>query len=327
MTVVATGSIAFDYILSYAGRFRDHILLDKTHILNLSFLVDRLEKRRGGVAANYAYNLALLGYPSAILATAGRDADEYHDWLAARGIDVAGLRLLDDVMTATGFTTTDSEDNQLTGYYGGAMLRADVLGLDDTVTDPEVVIIGPNGPTAMARLVRECRERSVRWVYDPSHQLSSINVDDLQDGIRGAWILIGNDYELELIQQRTESDLHALAQQCDIGVTTQGRHGSRLTTRSADIDAPAAAAQQEVDPTGAGDAYRAGLVAGLLQGLPLDDAALVAALAAAYVVEQTGTVEHEYTRDEFAQRFASAFGKACPPELFVPAGVHIAREA
>lgn len=327
MTVVATGSIAFDYILSYAGRFRDHILLEKTHILNLSFLVDRLEKRRGGVAANYAYNLALLGYPSAILATAGRDADEYHDWLAARGIDVGGLRLLDDVMTATGFTTTDSEDNQLTGYYGGAMLRADALGLDDTVDDPEVVIIGPNGPTAMARLVRECRERKVRWVYDPSHQLSSLEVDDLKDGIRGAWILIGNDYELELIQQRTGSDLQALAQQCEIVVTTKGRHGSRLTTLSADREAPAAAAHKEVDPTGAGDAYRAGLVAALLQGLELDDAALVAALAAAYVVEQTGTIEHEYTREEFADRFASAFGKPCPPGLFEPAGVHLAREA
>jgi adenosine kinase len=327
MTVVATGSIAFDYILSYAGRFRDHILLDKTHILNLSFLVDRLEKRRGGVAANYAYNLALLGYPSAILATAGRDADEYHDWLAARGIDVGGLRLIDDVMTATGFTTTDSEDNQLTGYYGGAMLRADELGLDDTVTDPEVVIIGPNAPAAMARLVRECRERNVRWVYDPSHQLSSMNVDDLKDGIRGAWILIGNDYELELIQQRTESDLHALAHHCGIVVTTRGRHGSRLITGSADIEAPAAAARQEVDPTGAGDAYRAGLIAALLQGLELDEAALVASLTAVYVVEQTGTIEHEYTRDEFVQRFASTFRKPCPPSLFEPAGLHLAREA
>lgn len=327
MTVVATGSIAFDYILSYAGRFRDHILLDKTHILNLSFLVDRLEKRRGGVAANYAYNLALLGYPSAILATAGRDAGDYHDWLAARGVDVGGLRLIDDVMTATGFTTTDSEDNQLTGYYGGAMLRADALGLDDTVAEPEVVIIGPNAPAAMARLVRECRERRVRWVYDPSHQLSSMDVADLTDGIRGAWILIGNDYELELIQQRTELDLQGLAQQCDIVVTTRGRHGSRLTTRSAAIEAPAAAARKEVDPTGAGDAYRAGLVASLLQGLDLHDAALVASLAAVYVVEQTGTVEHEYTRDEFAQRFASAFGKPCPPQLFEPAGLHLAREA
>lgn len=316
MTVVATGSIAFDYILSYSGRFRDHILLDKTHILNLSFLVERLEKRRGGVAANYAYNLALLGYPSAILATAGRDADEYRAWLAERGIDVHGLRLIDDVMTATGFTTTDSEDNQLTGYYGGAMLRADILGLHDTVTDPEVVIIGPNAPAAMARLVRECRERGVRWVYDPSHQLSSMPVDDLADGIRGAWILIGNDYEVELIQQRTGRDLRALIEDCEMVVTTRGRHGSQLMTRDGAIEVPAAAAETEADPTGAGDAYRAGLLAGLLQGLAPRAAGMVGALAAAYVVEHTGTVEHMYTRDEFAQRFQAAFGTPLPAQLF-----------
>lgn len=316
MTVVASGSIAFDYILSYGGRFRDHILLDKAHVLNLSFLVDRLEKRRGGVAANYAYNLSLLGYPSAILATAGRDADEYRAWLAERGIDVRGLRLIDDVMTATGFTTTDSDDNQLTGYYGGAMLKADILGLDDGFDDPEVVIIGPNGPTAMARLVRECRDRRVRWVYDPSHQLSSMSTDDLADGIQGAWILIGNDYEIELIQQRTGWSVDALTERCEMVVTTRGRHGSQLATRDGVIDVAAAPARTEADPTGAGDAYRAGLVASLLQGLAPHQAGMVGSLAAAYVVEHMGTVEHLYTREEFAIRFADAYGTSLPRQLF-----------
>src|SRR5213078_1652197 len=157
--VLCTGSIAFDYILTFKGRFRDHILLDKTHILNLSFLVDDLQKRRGGVAGNYAYNLALLGHPAAILATAGADGSEYRDWLEELGIDCGGLRILPDEHTATGFTTTDLNDNQITGYYGGAMHRADLLGLADTVPDPEAVIIGPNAPAAMFRLVRECREQ------------------------------------------------------------------------------------------------------------------------------------------------------------------------
>src|SRR6195256_5983314 len=131
MTVVCTGSIAYDYILTFKGRFKDHILMDKTHILNLSFLVDDLQKRRGGVAGNYAYNLALLGYPAAVLATAGSDAAEYRDWLGLRGIDCHGLRLLDGEITATGFTTTDMDDNQLTGYYGGAMGKAAMLGIAD----------------------------------------------------------------------------------------------------------------------------------------------------------------------------------------------------
>ena len=144
--VVCTGSIAYDYILNFKGHFKDHILPDKTHILNLSFLVDDLHKRRGGVAGNYAYNLSLLGYPAAVLATAGTDAAEYRDWLVARGVDCHGLRLLDGEITATGFTTTDLDDNQLTGYYGGAMCRAAMLGLDDAPSGVEAVIIGPNDP-------------------------------------------------------------------------------------------------------------------------------------------------------------------------------------
>ena len=155
MAVVATGSVAFDYILTFKGHFGDHILPDKKHILNLSFLVDTFQKRRGGVAGNYAYNLWLLGYPSAVLATAGEDGAEYRDWLSARGIDVRGLRILPDEHTATGFTYDVLDDNQLTGYYGGAMVKAGQLGLADTVADPEVVIIGPNAPDAMVRLVRE----------------------------------------------------------------------------------------------------------------------------------------------------------------------------
>src|SRR5438445_5042373 len=142
--VLCTGSIAYDYILTFKGRFKDHILLDKTHILNLSFLVDDLQKRRGGVAGNYAYNLALLGHPSAVLATAGSDAAEYRDWLAAQGIDCRGLRLLDGEPSATGFTTTDLDDNQLTGYYGGATRRAGMRGLDVGPPEVDAVIAGPH---------------------------------------------------------------------------------------------------------------------------------------------------------------------------------------
>src|SRR5437879_12601775 len=149
--VLCTGSIAYDYILTFKGRFKDHILLAKTHILNLSFLVDDLQKRRGGVAGNYAYNLALLGHPSAVLATAGSDAAEYRDWLAAHGIDCRGLRLLDGELSATGFTTTDMDDNQLTGYYGGAMWRSAVLSPDDGPAQARAVRIGPNDPGPTTR--------------------------------------------------------------------------------------------------------------------------------------------------------------------------------
>ena len=316
MSVVCTGSIAFDYILSFKGRFKDHILPDKTHILNLSFLVDNLKKRRGGVAGNYAYNLALLGYPSAVLATAGSDAVEYRAWLEKLGVDCRGLRLFDDEISATGFTTTDLDDNQITGYYGGAMNLAGSLGLDDTVADPEAVIVGPNAPGAMSRLVHECRDRGVRWVFDPAHQLPHLSGEDLVDGARGAWVLIGNDYELELIQQRTGCSMDELKKLSELVVTTLGRQGSRIDTGSGSQTIAAAPARVESDPTGAGDAYRSGLVAGLLRGLDIPIAGAVASLAATYAVEQVGTIEHKYSREEFSDRFRAAFGSALPDQFW-----------
>ena len=309
MTVVSTGSIAFDYILTFRGRFADHIIPDKAHVINLSFLVESMEKRRGGVAGNYAYNLALLGHPSAVLATGGADAREYREWLESLGVDCRGLLLLDDEHTATGFTTTDLEDNQITGYYGGAMLKAGMLGLADTVPDPSAVIIGPNAPEGMFRLVRECREAGIRWVFDPAHQLPHMTAADLEEGSRGAWIVIGNDYELELIRQRTGRDQDALLELAEIVVTTLGRHGSRIATRDGTFEIPPAAAEREVDPVGAGDAYRAGLVFGLLRGVGMARAGRIASLAGAYVVEQTGTMEHRYTTEEFAARFQKAYGE------------------
>src|ERR1700682_3526306 len=312
MTVVCTGSIAYDYILTVKGHFGDHIMLDKTHILNLSFLVDDLQKRRGGVAGNYAYNLSLLGYPAAVLATAGTDAVEYRDWLMSQGIDCRGLRLLEGELSATGFTTTDLDDNQLTGYYGGAMWRASMLGLDDAPPSPDAVIIGPNDPKAMKRLTHECREREIRFVFDPAHQLPMMSAEDVTDSTRGAWIVIGNDYELELIEQRTSRDEKGLLELAEIVVTTLGRNGSRIATRDQTVEVPAAPPIRESDPTGAGDAYRAGLVAGLLRGLDLDAAGRVASLAATYVIEQVGTIEHDYTPREFSERYNDAFGAPLP---------------
>ncbi|MGH7904117.1 MAG: carbohydrate kinase family protein [Candidatus Dormibacteraceae bacterium] len=320
MAVLATGSVAFDYILTFRGSFRDHILPEQAHILNLSFLVDSLEKRRGGVAANYAYNLSLLGYPSAILATAGADAASYRDWLAGRGIDCSGLRLLEEEITATGFTTTDLEDNQITGYYGGAMNRAAMLGLGDTAADVEAVIVGPNAPAAMLRLVSECRARGLPWVFDPAHQLPHLSGADLEEGARGAWILIGNDYEIELVQERTGRDGAALLELAGMVVTTLGRRGSRISSPDGQVEVPPAPATDEKDPTGAGDAYRSGLVAGLRRGLTIEDAGRVAGLAATYAVERVGTIEHAYPPGEFRRRYRESFGRPLPEALLADPG-------
>jgi adenosine kinase len=314
--VVCTGSIAYDYILNFKGRFKDHILPDKAHIINLSFLVDDLHKRRGGVAGNYAYNLSLLGYPAAVLATAGSDAAEYKAWLESRGIDCSGLRLIEGEITATGFTTTDLDDNQITGYYGGAMRRAGKLGLDDAPAGAKAVVIGPNDPVAMMRLCHECRERGVPFVFDPAHQLPHMSGSDLTEAVNGAWMLIGNDYEIELVKQRMECDEDALLRHSQLVVTTLGRLGSRISGRDGTVEIPAAPARVEIDPTGAGDAYRAGLLAGLLRGLDLEVSGRVASLAATYVIEQVGTAEHSYTRDEFRDRYRNSFSARLPEAFF-----------
>jgi adenosine kinase len=218
------------------------------------------------------------------------------------------LHLLPDEYTATGFSTHDLDDNHIWGYYGGAMWKAATLGLADTVPDPEAVIVGPNAPEAMFRLVRECREAGVRWVFDPAHQLPHMSAEDLEEGSRGAWIVIGNDYELELIRQRTGRDEAGMLELAEMVVTTLGRAGSRIATRDGRFEVPPVPARTEVDPVGAGDAYRAGLVFGLVTGHDIEKAGRIASLAASYVVEQTGTVEHRYTRAEFAERFRSAYG-------------------
>ena len=314
--VVCTGSVAWDYILTFAGRFKDHILPDSVHVLNLSFLVDRCQRRRGGVAANYAYNLCLLGAPAAILATAGDDAADYRRWLEELGIDCSGLRLLAGEHTATGFTTTDLDDNQITGYYGGAMNRAGELGLDDGVREPAAAIVGPNAPAAMRRLVGEARERSLPFVFDPAHQLPHMSREDLLEGARGAWIVIGNDYELRLITDRTGRPVEGLLELCEIVVTTLGREGSRIDTRQGAFAIPPAPAERLADPTGAGDAYRSGLVAGLLKGCDVPTAGRIASLAATYAVEQAGTIEHVYTPAEFAARYERSFGEALPAGFF-----------
>ena len=319
MAVLATGSVAFDYILTFRGRFRDHILPEQTHILNLSFLVDSLERRRGGVAANYAYNLSLLGYPSAILATAGADAGSYRGWLQERGIDCSGMRLLDGEITATGFTTSDLDDNQITGYYGGAMNQAASLGLDDTDAPVEAVIVGPNAPGAMLRLAGECRRNAIPWVFDPAHQLPHLSAEDLEEGMRGAWILVGNDYEIELVRRRMGRTVEELADLAGMIVTTLGRRGSVILSEGVRVEIPAAPALEERDPTGAGDAFRAGLVAGLRRGLAVEEAGRVASLAATYAVECVGTIEHAYSREGFARRYQEVFGSPLPDLLWAAA--------
>jgi len=306
-TIAVTGSVAFDTIMVFPGRFRDHILPDHTHLLNVSFQVDRLERRRGGTAANICYSLALLGErPLLCAAVGGSDFDEYDAALAERGVVTSTALRCDGLPTATAFITTDLDDNQITAFYPAAMSRA--AGVDiANLAGVDCVVIAADAPDAMALHVRQAAAMGARIVFAPAQQIPSLSDATLREGLEAAWLVVGNDYELNLISERTGRRLSEIRATCILAVT-HGASGSALHTPEGTIEIPAAPVREVLDPTGAGDAYIAGFLTGLRRGDPLDVAGRIAALAGAYAVEQRGPQGHSFTRDEFAARYRSAFG-------------------
>ena len=306
-SIAVTGSVAFDTIMVFPGRFADHILADQAHVLNVSFLVDRLDRRRGGTAANIAYNLALLGERPLLCAAVGTDFTEYDAALGSVGVDTSRTLRCDDVTTATCFITTDGDDNQITAFFPGAMARAAAIDLT-TLDGVEHVVVAPDAPDAMAIHVEQARSLGARLVFAPAQQLTSMDDATLLAGLDAAWLVVGNDYELETIRQRTGRDAAALATTAIVALT-RGGQGSELHDGGTVHEVPVVEPEQFVDPTGAGDAYIAGLLSGLRSGRSPATAARIGALAATYVIERLGTQAHAYDRAQFAARYAAAFGE------------------
>ncbi len=308
MKVVVTGSIAFDYIMSFPGRFREHILPDQLDNLSLSFLVDSMKKQRGGCAANIAYNLALLGERPLLMATAGQDFGEYRKWLEQHGVDTSAVREYPDEFTSSFFVSTDLDQKQIASFYIGAMGRAGELSFKQLAIKPDLVIISPNDPGAMTQYVRECKELGLSYIYDPSQQIVRLNDVDLLAGIDGSYLTIVNGYEFEMLRNRLHLREDAMLKLTTVLIITRGADGSTILTRERRVDCPAVLTARPVDPTGVGDAYRAGLIRGLALGMPWETIGRIAALAATYVIENHGTQNHHYTREEFAQRYRTHFG-------------------
>ena len=308
--VLVTGSLAFDQIMDFPGNFKDHILPDKIHVINISFLVGDLRKQRGGCAANIAYSLALLGEHPRVVAAAGRDFEQYRDFLTEKGVIVEGIEAFDDEITACCFITTDLADNQITGFHPGAMKRARDLSVKASANDRvKYCIVAPDDPDAMSRHCQEAREAGIPLIFDPSFQVTAMEGETLRAAADGASIVMLNDYELAVFQEKTERDLDGLLKLSPTWIVTLGEHGSRIHRVGHEpIEIPPAKAGEVVDPTGAGDAYRGGLLAGLLRGNDLEACGRMGSVAAVYAIEQYGTQNHEYTQDEFEARYRENFG-------------------
>jgi adenosine kinase len=312
MRIFVTGSIAFDYIMVFPGKFRDHILPEKMHILSVSFLVESLKRMRGGTAPNIAYNLALQGLRPTVVGTVGEDFAEYRTWLESRGVDTSGIKEIHNLFTASCFINTDLQDNQITAFYPGAMSHASTLSLKNLgATSDDLVIVAPNDPQAMAKHVDECVDLGIPYLYDPSMQAPRMTADELNAGFRGAKMLTGNDYEFGMMAEKLGITEDALRRRVPITVMTRGEAGALITVEGTEYDIPPAKPKEVKDPTGAGDAFRSGLVAGYSLGLPWEVTGRIAALTAVYAIEHAGTQEHSYSIDEFKARYRENFGD-CP---------------
>lgn len=308
--ILVTGSLAFDQIMDFQGDFKDHILPDKMHTINLSFLVGELKKQRGGCAANISYSLALLGQSSKVVAAAGRDFDEYQRWLVAHDVDVSGIRIYDEHPTACCFITTDRADNQITGFHPGAMQKAKELSLASERGDQDLFcIVAPDDPDAMVRHCREAKEADIPLFFDPSFQVIALDGETLSEMARGARAVFVNDYEYAVFQDKAERDDEGMLELADMWVVTLGEKGSEIHRRDRDtVRIPSAPARRVVDPTGAGDAYRAGFLAGLARGWDLAICGRMGSVAATFVIETYGTQNHRYTQEQYEQRYRQAFG-------------------
>ena len=307
MKLIVTGSIAYDYLMSFPGKFTEHFLPEHMQRVSLSFLVDSMDKRRGGCAPNIAYTLALLGERPYLMGTAGQDFPEYGEWLEAAGVDTSLVKLVPDKFTASFFCSTDVENNQIASFYTGAMANAAELSFR-TVRDVGLVIIAPNDPAAMVQYAEECRTLRVPYIFDHGQQAARMSGDELRDGIVGADVVICNDYEFELTRQKTGMGEDEVLRVARVLIVTRGEHGCWVYEEGGRTEVSSVPPHRIVDPTGVGDAFRGGLMRGMAAGASVKVSAQIGSVAATYALEHLGGQSHSYTVDEFRRRYEEHFG-------------------
>jgi adenosine kinase len=309
MNIYISGSMAYDRIMDFPGKFSDYILPDKIHVLNVCFNVNGMSEKFGGTAGNIAYTLSLLGEKPFILATVGKDYREYFAWLRKNDIPVNGIKIIPEEFTAGAYITTDMADNQITGFNPGAMKYPSGYRFDTGEPEQAVLLIAPGNLEDMIGYASQCRLKGIRYICDPGQSLTKWEREPLRNWLEGSMMLISNDYELDIIMKITRMQKKDLLQLTGSIITTLGEKGSLISTPDADEYVPAIRVERVVDPTGAGDAYRAGLLKGIVSSRDMKTSARLGSVAAAYAIEHYGTQEHHFIYDDFLERYRSNFGE------------------
>lgn len=304
--ILVAGSLAYDRIMDFPGLFSEHLMPDKLHALSVSFTVDRLGEGFGGTAGNIAYNFALLNEAPILAASAGYDFDKYKKWLKRCAIESASVQVAADTATAVAHVITDKADNQISAFYMGAMTRE---WKGEIPNDTALAIVSAGNKKDMSIIPAKCRKKRIKYFFDPAQAVTALSKNELRSGIDGAEVLFGNDYEMEMIIQKTEWGVDDLLKRVPILVTTLGAQGSLITTREKTYRIAPVKIKKPVDPTGAGDAYRAGFAKGFVAGLPLQEAGQLASAVASYAVEAHGTQNHKFTMAELRKRYKKAYGE------------------
>jgi len=309
MSALICGSMAYDTIMVFSGKFKDHILPDKIHMLNVSFLVPGMRRNFGGCAGNIAYNVKLLGGKGSPMSTVGHDFTPYHTWLKQQEIDLKYLKTIESEFTAQAFITTDLDDNQITAFHPGAMNHAHMqtVPTDGSIT---LGLISPDGRDGMIQHAAQFAAAKVPFIFDPGQGLPMFNGEELLRFVdQATWVTV-NEYEGQLLSERTGLSHEKLAERVEALIVTQGAQGSLIYQRGEKLNIPAAKPAAVNDPTGCGDAYRAGLIYGLMNKLDMSVTGRIASLIGAIKIASHGPQNHRITRDEFAKQYQNAFGHA-----------------
>lgn len=307
MDILLTGSVAYDYLMTFPGHFKEQILPERLESISLSFLVESMSKQRGGIAPNIAYTMALLGKRPRVMATVGEDFGEYRDWLESKGVDTSLMKVVPGLFTASFFATTDKVSAQIASFYPGAMAHSATQSLKELDSKPDLVIVSPSSPDAMMKFPAECRELGIPYLYDPSQQVLRLEGEELARDMEGAYFLFCNDYEFGLISKKTGWSLDQILDHVKVLVITRGKDGADLYSDGNSVHIPTVPEDQVVDPTGVGDAFRGGFLAGYSHGFDWKLCGEIGSLSAVYCLEQRGTQNHSYTREDFVQRFRKHF--------------------